>query len=342
MGGGVGGVGGVRGWRGVAGVGGWGGGFLLLGIASLGSGRELGRAGGGGSPGFWEWVNIKGWDGPLKSSTWYPSEEGWWWWRATRVIDTVENGRSLDYTITEFPFFSFLLGDLPPHVMNLPFLLVFTGLVLNLFVSPIKLVLRRLGSWSGAREALTLALVLGALGFINLWDLPVFGTLLVAAALAKGYGQERTIWRAGLVALPTVIPVVVLALLLYLPFYTTFDSQAQGILPVAEYVTRPFHFLVIWGLFLFVAVPFVVWELASVLRRRPVRWRVGMVAVALTLLPWLAWVLMEGVLVWDPLQMAGMALRRLLHLLPLMLIMAAAVDVLLRRVRSDDMTGAGH
>ncbi len=49
--------------------------------------------------------------------------DNWWWWRATRVIDTLSGGQSLDYTITEFPIFSFILGDLHPHVMNLPFVI---------------------------------------------------------------------------------------------------------------------------------------------------------------------------------------------------------------------------
>ena len=311
--------------------------LLLLGIANLEGALEFTRATGAGSQGFWNWVDIKGLDGPSQSSYWYPSEPGWWWWRATRVIDTVENGRSLDYTITEFPFFSFLLGDLHPHVMSLPFVLVFSGLVLNFFVAPLRLGLRQ---WrSAAGQIVLLALVLGALGFINLWDLPVFGALFVGVALAKGYAQERSVPRGALVALPAVVAVVALALLLYLPFYLTFDSQAQGVVPVEEYVTRPFHFLVIWGLYLFIAVPFVVWELALALRRRPRRWQEPVIAVALVLLPWLLWSLIEGVLVWDLLEMFGMAWQRLLHLLPLAVMMAAAVYVVLLRVRGDETAG---
>ncbi|MES4793404.1 MAG: hypothetical protein C4321_10895, partial [Chloroflexota bacterium] len=45
-----------------------------------------------------------------RTTAWYPTEY-WFWWRGSRVIPG---------TITEFPFFSFLLGDLHPHVMALP------------------------------------------------------------------------------------------------------------------------------------------------------------------------------------------------------------------------------
>ena len=50
--------------------------ILLLGIANLVSGLELVRAGGGGTPGFWEWVDIKGLDGPEQSSEWHPIGTG--------------------------------------------------------------------------------------------------------------------------------------------------------------------------------------------------------------------------------------------------------------------------
>ena len=322
--------------------------FLLLGIANLASGLELIRAGGGGSPELWQWVDIKDLDGPLESSTWYPSEPGWWWWRATRVIDTVQDGRSLDYTITEFPFFSFLLGDLHPHVMSLPFVLMFLGLVLNFIVSPVRPGLRWLVSQRGARDGIVMAVALGALGFINLWDLPVFAALFVVAVLAKAYIGQETLGRAVRNTLATAAPVLFLAVVLYLPFYLAFDSQAKGILPVKEYVTRPFHFLVIWGMFLLITVPFVLLELVSVLRRGLGRWQTLALAVAVPLVAWLAWTLVEGMMVLVPqidcgidggatpcaaLEVVGMAWRRVLHLSPLMLMTAAAVYLALRNNR---------
>jgi len=303
--------------------------FLLLGIANLESGLELLRAGGKSSPDFWQWVGIKGLDGPMASTTWYPTEPGWWWWRATRVIDTLKNGNSLDYTITEFPFFSFLLGDLHPHVMSLPFVLAFAGLVLNLFVAPVRLGLRWLASRGGVLMLLAIALSLGALGFINLWDLPVFGALFAGAVLVKLYGQERSLRRMALNTLAVVISVVALALLLYLPFYFSFHSQAKGVLPVGAYVTRNFHFFVVWGLFALIVVPFLVWELAASLRRASRSWRVLAVALVFSMLPWLAWTVVQLIL------NADVSLwQRLLHILPLALAMAVALYAALRRVVS--------
>ena len=59
-----------------------------------------------------------------------------WWWRATRVISTFEDGALADYTIHEFPFFSFLLGDLHPHVMSIPFVIMFLTMSWNYLQSP--------------------------------------------------------------------------------------------------------------------------------------------------------------------------------------------------------------
>ena len=90
--------------------------ILLVVMANLEGLLEFLAAHGVGSEGFWKWVDIKGLSpsvGP--TDTWYPTQH-WWWWRAARIVSP-----SAPETITEFPFFSFLLGDLHPHVMALPF-----------------------------------------------------------------------------------------------------------------------------------------------------------------------------------------------------------------------------
>ncbi len=313
--------------------------FLLLGIANLVSGLELVRAGGGGTPGFWEWVDIKDLDGPEQSSEWYPTESGWWWWRATRVIDTVEDGSSRDYTITEFPFFSFLLGDLHPHVMSLPFVLAWLGLMLNFIVSPIRLGMRwGLPAYNTLISLVIMGLLLGALAFINFVDIAVFGAAFVGITAIKGYSQGRSVWRGLSAGLTVAAPVLVLAVALYLPFYFSFQSQASGILPVNEYVTRPFHFFMIWGLFLAIVVPFLLWETATLARQGNGRRRIGAIAVALTiaLLPWMVWSVF-----WDFPETISIVWGRLIHILPIALLATLAIyGALLRARASANANGA--
>ena len=53
------------------------------------------------------------------SAHWY-TDDGWWWWRASRIIHDRDLAGNAMEVISEFPFFSFLLGDNHPHVYALP------------------------------------------------------------------------------------------------------------------------------------------------------------------------------------------------------------------------------
>jgi len=194
----------------VAGVAGAG---LLLLIGNLEGVLEFMRANGQGSLEFWQRLGIKGLDGPHLSQIWRP-DEFWWWWRATRVIDTLgPGGASLDYTIQEFPFFSFLLGDLHPHLMSIPFIFLFLAFSLNFLSAPSVGVM----GWLLRRpiHVLVMGLALGALGFINLWDLVTFAALFGALALLRGYRIHGNNLRGLLVE---AVPICVLVfIVMYSP-----------------------------------------------------------------------------------------------------------------------------
>jgi uncharacterized membrane protein len=61
-----------------------------------------------------------------------------WWWQASRVLHdyapwhTPANPVEWE-VIDEFPAFSFILGDMHPHLLSLPFALLALALALNLF-----------------------------------------------------------------------------------------------------------------------------------------------------------------------------------------------------------------
>jgi len=109
--------------------------LLLLGIGNLLGVLELAYAHGAGSAAFWSWLGVKDLTQPYTSAVWYPTQN-WWWWRSTRIIDTLVAGQSTDYTIQEFPFFSFYLGDLHPHAMDLPLVLLAVAIALQLWLRP--------------------------------------------------------------------------------------------------------------------------------------------------------------------------------------------------------------
>jgi YYY domain-containing protein len=198
------------------------------------------------------WAGIKDLAGPGPVLT--SPEAGWWWWRSTRVIDTLgpDGQTSLDYTITEFPLFSFILGDLHPHVMALPFGLTAVALALELFLAG-----------PGASRLLQVGAgwVAGGLGFINTWDLPTFGVLMAAGRVLAPVDEDwrRRLWGG----LGTVTVTVLAAIGLYFPFYLTLQSQVQGVGLVGPIATRPLHLVLFWGPLL---APTVCW---LVLEARP-------------------------------------------------------------------------
>ena len=110
---------------------------LLVLAANLEGVLEFMRANGLGSAGFWQWLGVDGLDEPLPvpAESWRP-QEFLWWWRATRTIGSFDGDITLDYTIHEFPFFSFILGDLHPHVMSIPFVVAFLTMLWAYLRSP--------------------------------------------------------------------------------------------------------------------------------------------------------------------------------------------------------------
>ncbi len=212
-------------------------------------------------PGFWRWLDIEDISQPLLEPKWPPGQwRFWWWWRASRVIhdrDVVGTSIGLQ-PIAEFPFFSFLLGDMHPHVLALPFVLLALGLAFNLLAQREKL----------AREQFALyTLCFGGLAFLNTWDLPFYLFILIAVMIARRV-RERGAFDAADLRAPLLsgLAMLVLGVLAYLPWYIGFTSQAGGILPNVIFATRLHQYLVMFGPFIVV----IVWFLADqVIRNRP-------------------------------------------------------------------------
>ena len=260
---------------------------LLLVIGNLEGVVELIHSLGWGDEAFWAWVGVKGLEGGGSGGSVLP-DQYLWWWRATRVIDTVVDGRSLDYTITEFPMFSFLLGDLHPHAMSLPFNLLAMSASLQFLVSP-----NRPGfGWLRQHpvHAVTLAVILGSLAFINAWDFPVMAGLFGVLLLVKAYRYtNRDVRRAITDAAAVFVPVIGLAVALFLPFYLSVDSQVSGVLPVTGPGTRPLHFMLVIGFLTFLGASFLLRQLMGL--RSPDSQDGPAVKLLLiaTLLPFLLW-----------------------------------------------------
>jgi YYY domain-containing protein len=230
---------------------------------------------------FWSWIDIPGLAGSQVVNSWYPGQVFLWWWRASRVLaDKNLLGQNMGVQpINEFPFFSFLLGDNHPHVLALPFVLLAIALAFNLLLRQVdkgrSATIEGVGTepqstphwWNPVAFALDndwllfvfSALILGALGFLNTWDLPIYLGLVMLAyglglVLVKGHVDRDIIVHSVLLGLGLGI----LSVLLYFFFYLSFSSQAAGILPYVFPPTRLTQYLVMFGTFIFLIMCFLV------------------------------------------------------------------------------------
>ena len=264
-------------------------GALMLGfLGNLEGVFEMLRAWGGGSDGFWQAVGIKGLDAPGGGASFFPSDH-WWWWRSSRVIDTVVAGVSLDPTIHEYPFFSWFLGDLHPHVMSIPFVLLFVAFSFNL---P-----RRRHTPRARVVAAALAACHG--------DGPVAGRVGLHQRVGPAGVLRRRRWRGNAAGLPcasregqgggaawaagVAIALLLLAVVPYLPYYVgSIAGQVKGIAAVTTPGSAPLHFAIVWGVFAVavaaVALPVYSRTQGLLAIHRPVA-----VAVALGLAPFMLW-----------------------------------------------------
>lgn len=216
---------------------------------------------------FWVWLDIVDINTLPETRLWPPSTwRHWWWWRASRVIHERDpTGIAVGLQpIDEFPMFSFLLGDMHPHVLALPFALLMLGLALNLLAQRSKL----------SREQLVLyALSFGGLAFVNTWDVLFYLFILMGARAIWEWREHRealAIWQP---VLRFALGIGAVGALAYLPWYISFSSQAGGILPNALFPTRLRQFAVMFGIQLFI----IVWYLIDRARSgdKKLNWRLG-------------------------------------------------------------------
>jgi uncharacterized membrane protein len=62
---------------------------------------------------FWTWLNVKELNmPPAEPLGWLEAQRYLWWWRSSRLLQDYDMKHNPLEVIDEFPFFSFLLGDL--------------------------------------------------------------------------------------------------------------------------------------------------------------------------------------------------------------------------------------
>ena len=200
------------------------------------------------------------------SSYWFPD--------ATRYIGF--NPDVEDKTIHEFPCYSFVLGDLHAHVVDIMFVLLLLGL---LYAWMKKVRTTELSGESMSRrefwkkqllmpQLLATGALLGMFHWTNYRDFVIYFVVTCGAALFMNIiGQKGKIrWALGVTAAQAA-EILILATVIILPFTLQFDTSnmVQGI-ALAQHHSLPHQLLVLWGLPGILTILFVVSLLVEKLR----------------------------------------------------------------------------
>lgn len=152
--------------------------------------------------------------------------QGFWQgigWHASRTIQRETSEGLVDYTINEFPAFSFILGDLHPHVMALPFTALAVSVAVQWMVAGSTRVHEE--RWLRLVRASLTGLLLGALYSINAWDAPTFAGLVVVGAGLVVVGSVERMRAFGM----DVLIVILMAVVLWLPYVLSYDPVARSL-----------------------------------------------------------------------------------------------------------------
>ncbi len=201
---------------------------------------------------FWSWIDLKDLINPPPGNTAPGTLRHWWWWRASRVVADLDLAGNFREVIDEFPFFSFYLADLHPHVLVIPFVMLALAICLNMFLGGGEAGGRRirvagmefLFSW----ETFMLGVVVfGGLGFLNTWDFPWYVGIFAVAHMIRKADQDGWNWERLGEFFVIGLSFGLAGGLAYLPFYISFSSQAGGIVPNVINPTRGAHQWIMFG-----------------------------------------------------------------------------------------------
>ena len=176
---------------------------------------------------------------------------GYWFPDSTRYIGydpVVENDR----TIHEFPSYSFVLGDLHAHVVNIMFVLFVIGLLYS-FVREVCRDPAAENRWS-VKEVLLRPHILAAGFFIGLfhwtndWDFVIYFVVVLAfslyAALYRYHSKGKE--TIGTVVIQAV-EVFAIGTVTALPFTMNFQTMVSGV-ALAKHHSLIYQLAILWGL----------------------------------------------------------------------------------------------
>ncbi|WP_281532721.1 DUF2298 domain-containing protein [Anaerocolumna aminovalerica] len=189
----------------------------------------------------------------------------YWFPNSTRYIGY--NPETADKTIHEFPGYSFVLGDLHAHVINIVFVLTLLGILFAwLLYQKRRLDNREAQGFQIKQEILnpfiiSIGFFIGLFHTTNFWDFPIYyvvagGVILFFNGVIYEF-RLKTLLITGLQG----VFIITLSELISLPFTLNFDQISTEIM-LTEAHTPLYQLLILWGLPVILIIGFL-YELAG-------------------------------------------------------------------------------
>ena len=183
-------------------------------------------------------------------------------------FDWFGSSRIIPGTINEFPFFSFLWGDLHAYVLAFSLIIMVLSLGYNLLMSEGSgfalfgrdIPERILHLW-------ILGISLGSLILVNSWDFPAYAFIILSTILIQQVSANQGRFRDNFIKISILAGVVIaVSITTCIPYFGSFQ-QSRDIGVVVDKTTLN-EFLTIFGLFLFIFISFLIFMIIKINRFR--------------------------------------------------------------------------
>lgn len=187
------------------------------------------------------------------------AETEYWFPDSTRYIGYIPENVT-DRTISEFPFYSFIIGDLHAHVIDILLVILMLGITLSYCFNEKKKDDRKISDIFNL-NIIFLGITIGIVSMTNYWDYLIYfivcGSLILAANIKNGWKHMRDFRQNPI--LVTAIQGVLVYLISYiigLPFMLQFDKMINGI-GIVKSRSYIHQLIILWGLFITIVIIFI-------------------------------------------------------------------------------------
>lgn len=222
----------------------------------------------------------------------------YWFPNATRYIGY--NPDTSDKTIHEFPSYSFILGDLHAHVINIMFVLTVLAILMSWLFRQTdqRKVTKVLRQELFNPSIIMLGFFIGLFHTTNYWDFPIYyvvsGAIILFSNMIEYSFKWKAYWLTGLQG----ILIFTLGKLFALPFTMQFN-QISASAKLVEDHTPFYQLMVLWGLPIITIIVFLIALIVDFLKNKHKTAlidtdlfiiTIGLCAIGLVLLPEIVYV----------------------------------------------------